>query len=423
MNSPEVSTGPSRFLAEVERVRSSGALGRSNQLLRLFEFLVKCHAAGRVPKEVEIAVDCFDRSATTDVPQDAMVRVTAHKLRRRLEEFYRGAGEEPQLTIPRGEYRLLLTAPEPVTEGAAGGKALPVGAWLPASARERLAWSVALIAVLVAGLSLFFADRHSRTPASLAALQESSVWSSILEDDLPIQFVLGDYYVFGERDSGGQVRRLVRDFDINSGVQLEQHLQADPARAARYAELNLSYLPTASAQALRAVLPVVMASGKPVMLTLSSELDPSTLKNTHVVYLGYLSALGMLEELVLGLSRYSTGGSYDELIDSVSGAVRVSEAGLAHPPGASFRDYAYLARFVGPGGRSHLVIAGTRDVGLMQAAELAVDGTRLQELAAELPQGPQFEALYEVQGLNGINVAARLLEAGALDDQHVGLNP
>jgi hypothetical protein len=131
----------------------------------------------------------------------------------------------------------------------------------------------------------------------------------------------------------------------------------------------------------------------------------------------------MLEELVLGLSRYSTGGSYDELIDSVSGQVRVSEAGQAHPPGSSFRDYAYLAKFIGPGGRAHLVIAGTRDVGLMQAAELAADGTRLQELAAELPQGPQFEALYEVQGLNGINVAARLLEAGALDDAHVGLNP
>lgn len=398
------------FLAEVERVRASGILGRSLQLQRLFDFLVACRAKGRVPKEIEVAVDCFERDAGTDVAQDATVRVAAHKLRKRLEDFYRTAGEPQRLTIPRGEYRLIMQA---AAEEASA--APPPAGWrklLPASARERLFAATALLGLLAAAVGITLALRnpeHSATPA-LATLRGSNLWAAVLEDDLPVQLVLGDYYIFGERDEQGYIQRLVREFNINSRRQLEQGFIADPDRARRYTDLNLGYLPTSSAQALREVLPVVMSSGKPVMLTLASELDPATFKSTHVVYLGYLSGMGMLEDMVLAASRYSIGGSYDELIDSVSGAARVSEAGEAHPPGTRYVDYAYLAALQGPGGHMHVVIAGTRDVGLMQAAELAADRSRLKELQAALPPGA-FEALYEVQGLNGINVEARLLDA------------
>lgn len=371
---------------------------------RLFEFLVGCSATGRVPKEVELAVDCFERRTDVDVGQDATVRVTAHKLRRRLEEFYRDAGAAPRLAIPRGEYRLVLTDHQAAPAALRGWRRL-----LPVTGRERIAALVAVVALVAAGLALGVA--HAPRPSvDFAAQRASFLWAPILSDDLPVQLVLGDYYIFGERDETGRIKRLVRDFDINSRQDLEQGFIADPARATRYADLNLGYLPTSSAQALRAVLPVIMAAGKPVMLTLASELDPATLKTTHVVYLGYLSALGMLEDVVFESSRYVIGSSYDELIDSVTGKVRDSEAGEPHAPGMRYKDYAYLAEMVGPGGHAHLIIAGTRDTGLMQAAEIAADRTNLAQLQAHTPTGSPFEALYEVQGVNGVNVEARLLD-------------
>jgi hypothetical protein len=395
------------FLTEVERVRASGALGRSAQLQRLFDFLVGCRATGRVPKELEVAVECFERSPGTDPAQDATVRVTAHKLRRRLEEFYRAAGTPPRLVIPRGEYRLAIP------EVASAPTLRDWRRWLPATTRERVAAGVALLALIVAAAAIGLYLQTPRATPDQAALRAGPLWSGVLADDLPVQLVLGDYYIFGERDARGQIQRLVRDFGINSRQQLEQGFIADPERANHYADLNLGYLPTSSAQALREVLPVVMNAGKPVMLTLASELDPATLKSTHVVYLGYLSALGMLEDMVLNTSRYSVGGSYDELIDSVTGAARVSEAGEVHAPGTRYRDYAYVATLRGPGGHAHLIIAGTRDVGLMQAAEIAASEGRSRELAGQVLAGAPFEALYEVQGLNGINIEARLLEATA----------
>lgn len=391
-------------------MRAGAALGRGTQLSRLFEFLVGCQAAGRVPKELEVAVDCFDRGAGVDVAQDATVRVTAHKLRKRLEEFYRDAGERPRLTIPRGEYRLALES----VAGATPPRAL----WrrlLPATPRERIAALLAAVAMLVAAAAVAVAWRVPHVPAEVEQVRASPLWAPIFEDALPVQLVLGDYYIFGERGARGGIERLVRDFDINSREDLERGFIGDPARATRYADLNLGYLPTSSAQALRELLPLLTSSGKQVTLTLASELDPATIKTTHIVYVGYLSALGMLQDLVLTASRYSTGGSFDELVDSVTGEAWVSEAGVAHAPAERYRDYAYVARLMGPGGQAHLIVAGTRDTGLMQAAEAAVDPARVRELATKLPAVAAFEALYEVQSVNGVNVESRLVNASRIE--------
>jgi len=268
---------------------------------------------------------------------------------------------------------------------------------------------VAVAALAVAAVSLAVALCEPHAAASFAEQRTSRLWAPILSDDLPVQLVLGDYYIFGERDAQGHIKQLVRDFNINSRRELEQGFIGNPDRAAQFADLNLGYLPTSSAQALREVLPVVMAAGKPVMLTLASELDPASLKTTHVVYLGYLSALGMLEDVVFETSRYMIGSSYDELIDAETGEVRTSEAGESHPSGMRYRDYAYVALFGGAGGQQHLIIAGTRDTGLMQAAEVAADSARLGQIQAQLSSRGPFEALYEVQGVNGVNVEARLL--------------
>ena len=398
------------FAAEVERIRASGMLGRGTQMQRLFEFLVTCQASGRIPKELEVAVDGFGRGADFDVAQDATVRVTVHKLRRRLEEFYRDdASAAPhRLSVPRGEYRLAM---ESATAHQAGAPQ-PVEGWrrlLPTTARERglvaAAVVLAVLSVVLSAVLLGRADVDER----IARVRDSALWAPLLSDRLPIQLVLGDYYIFGETDGTRTVRRLVRDFDVNSPQDLEQRFLADPSLATQYADLNLGYLPTSSAQALRELLPVVMASGKHVTLTLASELDPSTIKSTHVIYVGYLSAMGMLQDIAFAGSRYSLGGSFDELIDAESGETWASEAGDPHPSTERYRDFAYVGSFAGPGAVQHLVVAGTRDTGLMQAAESAVTPEALQELAARKPSWRSFEALYEVQGVNGINVESRLV--------------
>ena len=90
---------------QARKIEKSGALGRSRSYARLLEFLIDASEAGRVPKELEIAMGVFGKGADFDPSQDSMVRVYAHNLRQKLEHFYAtdGRAEPRRLTLARGE--------------------------------------------------------------------------------------------------------------------------------------------------------------------------------------------------------------------------------------------------------------------------------------------------------------------------------
>ena len=66
-------------------LRARQALGRSDGLNRLFDYLVQTSAGGARPKEFEVAAAVFGRSSAFDGAQDASVRVAVHRLRKKLE--------------------------------------------------------------------------------------------------------------------------------------------------------------------------------------------------------------------------------------------------------------------------------------------------------------------------------------------------
>ncbi len=413
---------PDPLLDHAARIRASGVLGKSGHIRRLFDFLVDCAQQGRVPKEIEVAIDGFGRDAGFDASQDALVRVYVHKLRRRLETYYARpeAAGGPRLQIPRGEYRLEWVSADAPLEPVL--PAVPVSRY---SRRE--AWGLALIGVLVFAVGLLGLDRLRGRDAdpALTEVRRSAVWAPLLADDsLPIVVVLGDYYIFGEREPGADVpSRLVREYDINSREDLERRIQQQPSLSHRMEDLGLGYLPTSSAQALRDVLSVLAPAGKRLHITLASEFSPATFKSSHVVYIGYLSGMGMLQDVIFGGSRFGVGTSFDELVDSTNGKSYVSEAGGPLEGSARYRDYAYLSTFAGPQGTRHVVIAGTRDTALRQAAEMVSDPRRIAEISARTQSVKDIEALYEVYGVSRANIEARLLVAAPLDSASIWSDP
>src|ERR1700761_125452 len=101
---------PESLQALATRIRSTDALGRSQLIHKLFDFLIDCSTTGRAPKETEVAIEVFGKDSAFDVAQDAMVRVFVHKLRRKLAEYYSAAGQGDafQRTIPKGAYRIVV---------------------------------------------------------------------------------------------------------------------------------------------------------------------------------------------------------------------------------------------------------------------------------------------------------------------------
>ncbi len=393
--------------AHAERIRASGVLGRSRLIRRLFDFLVDCSLTDRAPKEIEVAVEVFGKDGRFDVSQDAMVRVYIHKLRRKLEEFYAGSGrgEPERLVIPKGAYRFVIETVEPAET-------------VVAPARRRLSFAQAALAAsllinVLALLGLGYVRWHS-VPDELGTLRETPVWSRMLSDDRPIFVVLGDYYIFGETDQSMKVKRLVREFSINSTADLDQYLMLHPELANDYLDLQLDYLPTAAGYALRDVMPLLAPAHRRIRVALASELSPAVLTSADVVYIGYLSGMGMLHDLVFAGSRFSMGKSYDEIVDQVTGRHYLSEAAV--PRGEEkYHDYGYFATFMGPSGNQIVVISGTRDEAVMHTAEAVTQPQSLEELNSSAHDAPAFEALYDVYGMDRMNLGGKLLLTSRLN--------
>jgi hypothetical protein len=405
--------------AHADRIRSSGVLGRSPLMQRLFDFLLECSSQDRAPKEIEVAVDAFGKGAEFDVSQDAMVRVYIHKLRRKLDEFYAGpgAGEPVRLSIPKGEYRFVI-------ESAATpeGREQPAGESAPAPSR-RPKWLWPALGAALAINAIVIAIVLVRLPPqgdAFEAVRQSAIWSPLLKDERPVFIVVGDYYIFGETDESMEVRRLVREFDINSRQDLENHLKVNPELADKYLDLELAYLPTAAAFALRDVMPVLAPANKRVRLVTMSQLNPAVIKSADIVYVGYLSGLGMLGDVVFSGSRLAVGDSFDELVDRNTKQRYISQAASAPIRGErNFHDYGYFATFAGPSGNRIIVIAGTRDVAAMHMAETLTDPSALQTLMTKAGNAPGFEALYEVYGMDKLNLDGKLLLTSPLDSTRI----
>jgi len=94
--------------AELEAILASEMFGRTNNLVRLLTYVCEKHFEGATAeiKEYNIAVQALGRPPDFDPQVDTIVRVTAHTLRKRLDDYYRGAGAEHavRICLPPGGY-------------------------------------------------------------------------------------------------------------------------------------------------------------------------------------------------------------------------------------------------------------------------------------------------------------------------------
>lgn len=94
--------------AELDAILASDLFARTNNLVRLLTFVCEKHFEGATAdiKEYNIAVQALGRPPDFDPQLDTIVRVTAHALRKRLDEYYRSAGADHpvRICLPPGGY-------------------------------------------------------------------------------------------------------------------------------------------------------------------------------------------------------------------------------------------------------------------------------------------------------------------------------
>ncbi|MDX1490100.1 MAG: hypothetical protein R3332_02365 [Pseudohongiellaceae bacterium] len=411
---------PEVLRAIAQSIADSGALGRSKVYGRLLAYLLEQALEGGKPKEIEIAMEVFGRGADFDVSKDSLVRVYIYQLRKKLDTYYKKHTPNTpyRICIPKGQYALTV-------------ESLPGDARKPSDSKQlsdtslkgfsNSNWMMGFIALLLVLnlVAYFFESPEGQLPSATQQAAQLTPWSALLDDELPIRIVMGDYYIFGELNERGNVRRMVRDFNINSPEDLNELFLADTSARQQFLDLNLNYLPEGSAIALAAIIPVLQKEGKRISVTMMSDLDTGDLINSHIVYIGYISGLDKLQRLVFASSTLQIGRTYDELFNRMTGEIYSSDAGLPQQ-NQSFRDYGLFSTFPSTSGNQLVIVAGARDAGLMHTARALATAEALTLNAERLDTptdapAPSYEALYEVFGIDRQDFDANLVHLEALD--------
>jgi hypothetical protein len=333
------------------------------------------------------------------------VRVYIHRLRRKLSDHYAGRADFPErISIPLGEYRMVLDSPETVEDARP-----PVTADGRPARRMGRMWLALLTLALCNALAwTYYIARQSADAGPAVGL----LWKPIVQNKRPTLLVLGDYYIFGDAPDGNVVSRLVRDFSINSRADLENYLLTNPDKVGRYIDVNLHYLPVGGGLALRSLLPVVNAAARsggirPVVENMSN-VQPEIFKAANIVYVGFFSGLGPLQDPLFRASGFKIGDNFDELVDKASGRRFKSDWGVVADGKVPQRDYGYIASVRGPAGNRILIIAGTRDPAVLQMGEVAADAQQMDAIVAK-SGGNAFEALFDVRTLGNLNLGSSLV--------------
>jgi len=411
----------------VEALRIRGLLqaeGRSESLLRLFDYLHLHSRDIRAPKEIEIAFDVFGKDVRFNTSQDAMVRVWVHRLRTRLDEIYRDS-PGPRLTVPKGEYRITLTEPV-ISPATSEVSAIPFAH--AASRRGPLSRiaaqgmvTLALLTVL-GWAALFYVRAKSDGVEDKAGRLFAAAQARC---GMPL-VVAGDSYLYVQSGPDGQRPRLVMQPAITSAAQLETARAGAATDKGQVLDRDTYYMAASSADGLWSLLGAASVVGnkgaRPPAILPNSKLTQQALNRGNILYFGRLDQLGILHDAVFEASHFTFNPLNDTLADmrgkrqftaQLIGATDPRDRNPLERP-AFTHDYGYIARIMKPDGCALVIVAGLQDAALPQVARIAGDQAQLATLSRRTKGAPSFEALYDIRSLGALRHDSRLVTVRAL---------
>jgi Malectin domain len=197
--------------SELEAVLKSGILERAPAMAQILTYVCELHFSGRSGeiKEYNIAVDGLGRPPGFNPKQDSIVRVEAHRLRKRLGEYYAGdgAGHDVRIVIPPGQY-----VPQFVhRNGHDEAIELPPKSDKPAKSRKMrvAAQSGAAVALLSVAVILFW-PRSSRPDRSANVTPHAGPQIRLVTGPEMYADALGRVWQADRFATGGRVAPLAR---------------------------------------------------------------------------------------------------------------------------------------------------------------------------------------------------------------------
>ena len=371
------------ILQQLERVLASPAFRGSRRSQEFLRYVVEQTVNGEAHslKERTIAVAVFGRSPDYKTNEDAVVRVNAGEVRRRLTQYYSDAAtaDEIRFVVPPGHYLPDFGFPDPVRP-AAGPADRPAPAGPPWKHR-RMTWVTGGVLLGALALLMVLSANQKRTTDAL-----TEFWRPALNSNRPILVGVG-----------GNANLYSIPWQ-SSGEPFGVPLLADPSLRIEAKDLipvQGQFVGAGGAQAIYRFATLFTRLGKDSFLRSGPSLDFREMKDHPSVIIGaYSSSLTwrMTQGLRFHFEDPRAGRRIVDREDGKAGwAPEIDEKGNVKV------DYALVARVLRAETGQFLVIAsGITGEGCVPAADFVTRPEPLARLLShETPNWPQmnFEAV------------------------------
>ncbi len=394
----------SEIQAELSQILESRWLRESTQLRNFLRYVVEETLEGRMDglKEYSLGREVFHRPPDYDPRSDAIVRVQASLLRKRISSYYDNEGRDSTIRIelPRGGYQPVFRDATQVSREEVSPVEIPK---LPA--RRSLLWMGFAVGILVGIILAWVGAGLLRRGDAATPTPGPALWGSLLH---PGEEVIVSYGVPQFYGSSGV---FIRDIHVNApGTESRgklssiQQVLSEPIRMQEDVYTGIGEM-----MGTHHIAHWLEARGVRVRVANSHYLGPSEISGKNLVVVSSSRFQTLLSEMNLP-NRFRFDGSSIEGAFVLDHPLSGEQAIYHSSNGAGVAtSYAVLSLWPGhPVDKRILYLTGISTWATQGAAQFAVDVGSLSRLQARLdadpPEGPRgkkgpfFQVLLRVEG-------------------------
>jgi len=313
-------------------------------------------------KEIEIAIDLFDKDSDFDPNTNPSVRSYISNLRKKIEHYYLTTTYpyNYRLEIPKGQYSVNFIHVDNVQHNAKGNRY-----------SKYIYLAVISFLILLLVYQEMIVSNKSKGETILNSIP-NPIWKEfILNNGHPTLIVLGDYFFMYQKNPGGD-RILVRNTKINSENDFQQYIRKYPGLYSQYEKLNYTYLRPSSSLGLLEILKVLGSSTKNIRITFSSQLKWSDLEKSNVIFIGTFKTLNLLDTLLSKTNiKFNIEPSSLNIVNKNRDTVNSFDV---HWTSSHYQnDYSVLIKIPGLYNNNILFCMGFSEIGVLDAVNSAAD--------------------------------------------------
>lgn len=421
------SVPPEQIQEVVSRILNSRHFSQAPKKRKFVQLICEYYLAGRAAEinEYLIGREVYERNDRYSPADDPVVRVAAHDVRKRLEQYYinEGRADEIRLDIPVGSYEpVFRQAPEAKAEESATALASSFDSpGIGPEGSRRLNWRIVAAAVgliLVGGIGGQIVQFLPRSEPSTVSAAEKAVyttfWKPFLAGDDPSLLILSNPTVASVVNSTDPdvVSQKAIPLDEEQTNQLRLALQAaDPANRdlSNPVRLHISstdYTGIGEAIGAYRITDLFRSHGPGITLKQSRNVSPEDLRDRNLVMLGGVLSNTWSGKLPTQEDFHFTAAASLENRNPKAGEQSLYQTRFDPHTGRIIEDYALIT--VKPAAQPKntiLILEGIRSVSTGAAAEFVTNKAYLTELNRWIAQlEPKSESPRYFQALLKVGV-------------------